>query len=115
MNVIVFDSYIPPEAPTDFKVNLVAIESDDSVRSETGVKLLNVVRDGIHKIEIVYSSIHTSTLTGIAEKILQETIDVTFFLGVYKTATMRATNRDTTLVSLIDGGLWNLSLTLEEL
>lgn len=115
MNVIKFDSYIPPESPTAFNVELKSIEGDDSVISETGLKLLNVVRDGIHKIDITYSNIPTSTLNAITVKILQETIAVTFFYGANQTATMRATSRTTSLVSMIDGGYWNLSVTLEEL
>lgn len=114
MNLIKFDGWTPPVSPTNYSVNLSTVKGDDSFTTETGVRIENVIRDGIFKIAVSYNKISSEHMQLITAQILKREIQIDFFYGEIKTAKMMTASRDIKLVTLADGGYWDVSFSLEE-
>lgn len=113
--LIKYNDYLPSIEPTSYSVNCEDVDGGDTTESETGVSLIHVVRFKKAKLSVSYKNLKTSELTAIMSKLSQQSIDITYFDGVEKTAEMRCKSTSTNLISNVDGGYWDLSFELKEL
>jgi len=114
MNLLKYDDLLLDEEPSGFDLTATNVEGSDTGVSETGVSLIHVVRSKKIKIDVAYTNLTSENLSLLIEKLEQDTIEITYFYGTEKSATMHANSVTMNLVANIDGGYWNVSFTLEE-
>ena len=113
-NILSIDGVQLP-APMTYSVEYSDLDSDDTGRSEDGLLHRVRIRAGVAKIKVSWEQLDTATLDSILNAIAPESLSVTYYFGVQKTATMYASAQSCD-VRRINGGKakWNLSFNLIE-
>ena len=112
--ILKYNNYDPGVEPSTYTLTYTDVDGGDTGESETGVTLVHVVRAKKIKISVGYTALTTAQLSSITSRLEGDTISITYFDGASKLATMRCKSTTVKMVSNVDGGVWNLSFTLEQ-
>lgn len=115
MDLVQFGTYTPP-APTEYALEILDIDSDETGRGETGFMSRERVRAGIYKLALSFTNITSDDVLSIKEAIAPESVTVTLFDGGDVVAEMFVGNRTLKLKSIDDNAncFWDMSFNLTE-
>lgn len=115
MNLVKFGAYTPP-SPTEYSLDIMDIDSEDTGRGETGHMTRERVREGIYKLSLGFTNITSDDVLDIKEAISSAEIDVELFDGSTVSAKMFAGNRTLTLKSIDNNSncFWDMKFNLTE-
>ena len=111
--ILKYNNYDPNVEPSTYSLTYTDVDGGDTGESETGVTLVHVVRAKKIKISVGYTALTTAQLSSITSRIEGDSVSITYFDGASKTALMRCKSTSVKMVSNLDGGVWDLSFTLE--
>lgn len=114
MTILKFNGVAMP-APTSYDVSLADIQSANSGRNDNGIMTMDVVRSNVATINVGWEMLTTAELEKITNGIKNAMIEVEYYYGGYKTATMYKGDRKINL-RLVDEKepRWDISFTLIE-
>lgn len=102
-------------APTTYNVSLADIQSANSGRNDSGVMTMDIVRTDVANIALEWEFLTSEELELITENIAMAEIQVRFYYGGYKEATMYKGDRKIDMQCIdTDGPRWSISFTLVE-
>lgn len=108
------------KTPSGYKVLWQDLDTQNSVRNESGVLTRERVRSGVYKIEAQWDNITKTELKTITDAITNVSFEVEFFdptSSTQTTATMYAGDRNAEMVNSADAYTdkrWNFSVNLIE-
>lgn len=116
MELISFGDYTPP-SPTEYKLEIQDIDSEDTGRGETGYMTRERVREGIYKLSLSFTNITSDDVLNIKEAISPVSFKVTLFDGSEVTVDMYVGNRSLNLKSIDDESncYWDMSFNLTQI
>lgn len=113
MNLIILNGYTPP-APTTYDINYSDVNGEES-GLEDGTTFLEQIRSDVPEIKVGWTNLTQEEVVQITDIMSNDTINVQFFYGSMKSATMRKGNRSLKLKSLVSDNetYWDLSFSLK--
>lgn len=115
MNLVKFDSYIPP-APSKYGVELSDMDSENSNRSEIGYMNRDRVRAGIYKLKLGWTNLSMEEVNALLAAVAPESVLTVFYFGGNITTDMYAGNRTIDLKTMPDGNsYWDVSFNMTEM
>jgi len=109
-----------PDSEIEYSVRLIDIDSDNTVRSESGILQRERIRAGVYKIEVKFR-VTKAALKVITDLVAPKSFSCTFFdptTSSEPTKTMYAGDRVGTLVLSTDGLIanseWDLAMSIIE-
>jgi len=107
--------------PTKYKVDVMDLDSENTIRTESGIITRDRIRAGVYKIDVAFE-VCKSQLKAIADSIAPESFPVTFFDPFSltdSTKTMYAGNKSCDLKSYLNeaapnDSVWELSFSMVE-
>jgi hypothetical protein len=114
MTLLTFNGVAMP-APTSYDVSLADIQSANSGRNDNGVMTMDVIRTNVATINVAWEMLTTEELEKITNGIKYPSIEVKYYYGGYKTATMYKGDRKIDLMHVDETDpRWGISFTLIE-
>ena len=113
MDLIKLNDYTPP-APTTYDVDYSDVNGEQS-QVEDGTTYIEQVRADVPEIKVGWTNLTQAEVTAITNELAGATVNVQYFYGTLKSATMTKSNRSLKLKFVDDSGntYWNLSFTLK--
>ena len=101
---------------TSYKGQLIDIDGDGAGTSEDGYTIRDVRRRNKGKITVKFDGLTTAEFTDIMTAIDAETIELTYFCGVFKTMNAHPGDRNFELIKAKDetDGRWSLDVSFIE-
>ena len=113
MDLIKLNNYTPP-APTQYDVDYSDVNGENS-NLEDGTTYIEQIRGDVPEIKVGWTNLTQAEVTAITNELADATVNVQYFHGTMRSATMTKSNRALKL-KFIDGNgntYWNLSFTLK--
>ena len=113
MDLIKLNNYTPP-APTQYDVDYSDVNGENS-NLEDGTTYIEQIRGDVPEIKVGWTNLTQAEVTAITNELADATVNVQYFYGTMRSATMTKRNRALKL-KFIDGNgntYWNLSFTLK--
>lgn len=114
MDLIKFNDYTPP-APSTYDVDYSDVNGEES-GLEDGTTYIEQIRADVPEIKVGWTNLTQAEVTAITNELSDATVNVQYFYGTLKTATMtKSSNRSLKLKCIDNNGnaYWNLSFTLK--
>lgn len=113
-NVISIDGVAMP-APTKYDPSFEDIDAANSGRNDSGIMTREVVRRKVAKLSLDWTMLTDSEMILVAGA-LQDTMQVTYWWGSYKTSTMYASSIQSSMVANPNNNetYWNVSVNFIE-
>lgn len=114
MEILTVDGVALP-APNEYKVVLSDLDSAGTGRTEDGVLVRERVRGGVAKITASWSALSTEDCARVLNATAADRLEVAYFFGETRTASMYAGDRTADLVAARPGrAVWSVALSLIE-
>ena len=113
MSLIKLNNYTPP-APTQYDVDYSDVNGENS-NLEDGTTYIEQIRGDVPEIKVGWTNLTQAEVTAITNELADATVEVQYFYGTMRSATMTKSNRSLKLKSIDSAGnhYWNLSFTLK--
>lgn len=113
MDLIILNGYTPP-APSAYDIDYSDVNGEES-GLEDGTTYHEQVRADVPQIKVGWTNLTQTEVTVLTGILAGDTIEVQYFYGEMKTASMRKSNRALKLKFIDESGnsYWNLSVTLK--
>lgn len=113
MDLIKLNDYIPP-APSTYDIDYGDVNGEKT-QVEDGTTYIEQVRADVPEIKVGWTNLTQAEVTKITNEVANDTVEVQYFYGTMKTATMTTSKRSLKLKCIDSAGTtyWNLSFTLE--
>ena len=113
MDLIKLNNYTPP-APTQYDVDYSDVNGENS-NLEDGTTYIEQIRADVPEIKVGWTNLIQAEVTAITNELADATVNVQYFYGTMRSATMTKSNRSLKLKSIDSAGnhYWNLSFTLK--
>lgn len=113
MDLIKLNSYTPP-APTTYDINYSDVKGTED-KVEDGTTYTEQIRADVPEIKVGWVNLTQDEVTKITDEVSDDTVEVSYFYGTVKTATMTKGDRALKLKSIDNSGntYWDLSFTLK--
>ena len=113
MDLIKLNNYTPP-APTQYDVDYSDVNGENS-NLEDGTTYIEQIRGDVPDIKVGWTSLTQEEVTAITNELSEATVNVQYFYGIMRSATMTKSNRALKLKFIDANGntYWNLSFTLK--
>ena len=113
MDLIKLNNYTPP-APTQYDVDYSDVNGENS-NLEDGTTYIEQIRGDVPEIKVGWTNLTQAEVTAITNELADATVEVQYFYGTMRSATMTKSNRSLKLKSIDSAGnhYWNLSFTLK--
>lgn len=113
MDLIKLNNYTPP-SPTQYDVDYSDVNGENS-NLEDGTTYIEQIRGDVPEIKVGWTNLTQAEVTAITNELADATVNVQYFYGTIRSATMTKSNRALKL-KFVDGDgdtYWNLSFTLK--
>ena len=113
MNLIKLNGNTTP-APTTYEVSYKNVNGEKT-QVEDGTTYIEQVRADVPNIKVGWTNLTQEQVTAITNETANDVVNVQYYYGTLKSATMTAGERALKLKTIDDAGntYWNLSFTLE--
>lgn len=113
MDLIKLNNYTPP-APTAYNIDYSDVNGEEA-GLEDGTTYHEQIRADVPEIKVGWTNLTEEEVTAITGEVSSDNIEVVYFYGTEKTASMRSGNRSLKLKCIDDNGntRWDLSFTLK--
>lgn len=113
MDLIKLNNYTPP-APSSYDVDYSDVNGEES-QVEDGTTYIEQIRADVPEIKVGWTNLPQDEVTKITSEVSDATVDVEYFYGTMKSATMTKSNRALKLKFTDNNGktYWDLSFTLK--
>lgn len=110
------EEFKPIRRITQYKVQLIDLDGDGAGTSEDGYTIRDVRRRNKAKITVKLENLNFTEFTNFMSYIDNESFELTYFAGTFKTITAHCGDRDIELVKAPreNENLWNVSLSFIE-
>ena len=113
MDLIKLNGYIPP-APSTYDISYSDVNGEQT-GLEDGTTYIEQVRADVPEIKVGWTNLTQDEVTSITNELAGATVEVEYFYGITKGATMTKSDRALKLKTIDSAGntYWNLSFTLK--
>lgn len=113
MSLIKLNNHTPPD-PTTYEIEYSDVNGEKE-QVEDGTTYIEQIRADVPAIKVGWTNLTKNEVTAITGEVANDTVEVQYFYGTVKTATMTSSKRTLKLKHIEAGGdtYWDLSFTLE--